>query len=355
MPYTSFLSITEQVAEHLRAEILRGRWTEILPGKHQFAAELGLNNKTIEAALRILEADGLVVPQGAGRNRRINPKGGKSSRALRIAFLTLDLAADRKVDYMVDLHHTLFEAGHTVFYAPSDMAELRFDLKKIARLVEGCKADAWVVLAGSREVLEWFTQRPEPAFALFGRRQSLPIAGFGPHKTPAVAAATRKLIELGHHRIVLLCRKIRRLPAPGLSERTYLSELEAGGIRTGEYNLPDWEETNAGFQKCLEALFRVTPPTALIVDEASWFVAAMQFLIRRGLRVPADVSMICTDDDAAFACCDPPIACITWDTRPLVRRVLNWASNVSRGKPDLRQTTTPAAFVPGGSIAPPPR
>ena len=46
---------------------------------------------------------------------------------------------------------------------------------------------------------------------------------------------------------------------------------------------------------------------------------------------------------------------MTWDTRPLVRRVVNWAANVSRGKPDLRQTMTPSTFLPGGTLAPPPR
>lgn len=350
-----FLSITEQVAEHLRAEILRGRWSETLPGKHQLAAELGLNNKTVEAALRLLETDGLVVSQGAGRNRRINPKGGKSSLALRIAILTLDLEADRKLDYMVELIHTLSEAGHTVFYAPDSISDPHFDLKRLARLVNQTKADAWIVLAGSREVLQWFASRPEPVFAIFGTRHGLPIPSFGPDKFPACAAATDALLELSHRRIVLLCRRARRMPAPGPSARAFLAGLERAGVQSGEYNLPDWEETTAGFRECLEALFRVTPPTALIVDEAPWFIATLQFLARRGLRVPADVSLICTDDDVAFACCDPPIACIQWDRRPLIRRVVGWASNVSRGKADLRATSTSATFVPGGTIAPSPR
>ena len=354
MPYRQFLSITEQVSEHLRAEILRGRWREMLPGKHQLAAELGLNNKTIEAALRLLEASGLVVPQGSGRNRRINPKGAKASRGLRIGILTLDLEADRKIDYMVDLNHTLVEAGHAVFYAPASMSELRFDLKKIARLVAQTKADAWVVLAGTREVLQWFAARPDPVFALFGTRQGLPLASFGPDKFPAGSAATRKLVELGHRRAVLLCRRGRRKPAPGPTAQGFLAELKSAGISPSEYHLPDWEESAAGFSACLDALFRVTPPTALIVDEAAWFVAAFYFLARRGLRVPADVSLICTDDDDAFAYCQPPISCITWDRRPLVRRIVGWASNISRGKCDTRATSTPAVFIPGGSIGPPP-
>ena len=346
-----FLSITDQVADRLRAEILRGRWADTLPGKHQLAAELGVNNKTVESAIRQLEADGLLVPQGAGRRRRINPKGGKSSRTLRVAILTIDLEADRKTGYIVDLHHLLFEAGHTVFYAPQSLTELRFDLKKIAHLVAQTKADAWVVLCGSRDVLQWFADRPEPSFAVFGQRQGLKMPGFGPNKVPACVAAVETLIGLGHHRIVLLCRGMRRLPTPGLSELAFLGALTAGGIRTGDYNLPDWDESDGGFQKCLTALFRVTPPTALIVDEVSYFVAALQFLAHCGIRVPADVSLICTDDDPIFDFCEPRVACMTWDARPLVRRVLQWADNVSRGKLDLRQTLTPAKFVTGGTVA----
>jgi hypothetical protein len=333
-----FLSITNQVADRLRAEILRGRWTDTLPGKHQLAAELGVNNKTVESAIRQLEADELLIPQGAGRRRRINPEGGRSSRALRVAILTLDLVADRKIDYLVDLHHSLSEAGHTAFYARRSLTELRFDLVKIEQLVEQTKADAWVIVAGSREVLEC-------------QRQGLRLPGFGPDKVPACVEATRKLLELGHHRIVLLCRRIRRLPTPGLSERAFLAELQAGGVRVGDYNLPDWEESDCGFQKCLDALFRVTPPTALIIDEIPYFVAALQFMAFKGIRVPSDVSLICTDDDPAFDYCEPRIACMRWDPRPLVRRVLQWADNVSRGKQDLRQTVTPSTFVFGGTVA----
>nr|WP_162145252.1 substrate-binding domain-containing protein [Chthoniobacter flavus] len=109
------------------------------------------------------------------------------------------------------------------------------------------------------------------------------------------------------------------------------------------------------FPELLNALFRVTPPTALIVDEAPWFIAVLQFLAHRGIRVPADVSLICTDDDLAFSRCDPPITCIAWDSQPVVRRVVRWAGNVARGKPDFRLTKTPAKLILGGTIGSPKR
>ena len=78
---------------------------------------------------------------------------------------------------------------------------------------------------------------------MFGRRQSLPIAGTGPDKLVSSIAATRQLIALGHRRIVNICRRERRKPTPGEEESAFLAELANHGIAAGDYNLPDWRET----------------------------------------------------------------------------------------------------------------
>ena len=354
MTSPSFISITDQVTSHLRSEILRGRWSGKLPGKHLLAAELGVNNKTIEAAMRQLEQSGLLLPQGAGRSRLINlPQGHrKTARSLRIALLVNDKSVDEKDKFYLDYRHALEEAGHTIVSLPHSLSDLRFDPKRVAALVRQTEADAWIIGAGSRAVLEWFASQPVPAFALFGNRVGLKIPAVGPSKAPIMAEATQHLISLGHRRITLLARRAVRLPNPAAGVSTYLDTLRQHGIQPSEFNLPDWEETNAGFHACLRSLFQATPPTALIVDEVTYFVATMQFLLKHRLSVPDEVSIISTDDDVALSRCDPPVACIRWDFRPVVRRIVNWAANVSRGKADLTQTLTPAEFVPGGTVGP---
>lgn len=209
-----------------------------------------------------------------------------------------------------------------------------------------------MVCAASREVLQWFASQPVPAFALFGRRAGLPIAGTGPDKPSALAAATHALVELGHRRIVLLCRRPLRLPEPGAFTRAFLDALKASDIPASDYNLPDWEESSAGFHLCLDALFRFTPPTALIIDETSFFIAAQQFLARRKIRVPEEVSLIACDADIAFAHCVPTVAHMSWDPRPVMHRIVRWVASTSHGKPDHRQTLTPSDFIPGGTLGP---
>jgi DNA-binding LacI/PurR family transcriptional regulator len=350
MAMVRFQSKIEQVAEHLRGELRRGRWGREIPGRNLLAAELGTNAKTVEAALRLMEQENLLIPQGAGRRRRIAVSDAPPS-ALRVAVLHYEPAA-RGDNYMIDLQHLLTEAGHIAFSPGKTLLELDMKVQRIGKLVAETQADAWIVTSGSREVLKWFSAQPFPVFALFGRRRGLPIAGVGPDKPPVMAQVAKRLIALGHRRIVMLARAERRLPEPGATERALLNTLEAHGLRTGSYHLPDWEETVDGFHRCLEELFRLTPPTALIVDEAPHFTGAAQFCSRHGILVPEDVSLVCCDSDPHFAWCKPAVTHIGWDSRPVVRRIVRWAANVSRGIEDRRQSHTAAEFFEGGTIGP---
>ncbi|MDA7917893.1 substrate-binding domain-containing protein, partial [bacterium] len=147
-------------------------------------------------------------------------------------------------------------------------------------------------------------------------------------------------------------RTQRRRPVPGDSEQTFLEALEEEGIEVGEYHLPDWSDRKESLLSCLDSLFKVTPPTALIIQEAPVFAAAQQFLATRGLKVPGDVSLVCSDPDPTFVWCEPSIAHITWRSRPIVRRIIRWADKVSRGKEDLVKSHARAEYVEGGSVGP---
>ncbi|BCX46896.1 LacI family transcriptional regulator [Haloferula helveola] len=321
-----------------------------MPGRDKLAEELGVNRKTVEAALVKLEAQGVLESQGAGRRRLIRKSGRADARRMLTIGLLFHDADDPAQGFVIDARHELTEKGYAVVEAPLNLKRLNMDRKRVARMIGRIEADAWIVLGGSLEVLEWFVGRGKPVFALFGRRRGLEIPGVGPDKPPAYAAATRELIRLGHRRIVLMCGPERRIPEPGASERAFLAELASHGIALSRFHLPDWDGSIEGFHHRLQSLFRVTPPTAMILDEVRLFAAVQAFLASRGLRVPEDVSLVCTDHDPWFEWCRPTIAHIRWDTRPVVRRIVNWAGNLSRGRSDVRQVEVPAEFAPGGTI-----
>ena len=353
MPFV-LRSAAEQVAAHLRDEILGGKWTARLPGRERLAGDLGVNAKTVEAALRQLEQEGVLSNPGKGRRRIIVAGESHPVAPLRIALL-LSEKDDARVDFIVDIRQHLLLSGHEAFYAEQSLVDLAMNPRRISTLVSRTTADAWIVVAGSREVLESFAASPVPAFALFGPMTGIRLAGAGPRKAPAIVEAARTLLGLGHRRIVMLVRPRRRRPVPALPEQAFLDELQAHGIVPAPYHLPEWDESPERFLTMLESIFRLTPPTALIVDEAALFVAVMQFCLTNRLRVPEDLSLVCTDADPAFAWCSRSVAHIDWNCGPVLRRVFQWADQLSRGKSDLRQTGSVARFVPGETIGPVPR
>lgn len=321
-----------------------------MPGVLALSGELRVNHKTVEAALSLLEREGLLQSQGARRPRRIAGAGqGAAPRLLRIGMLMYD-ETDLRSDCIVEIRHLLHEAGHVPFVAKGILKDIGMDSQKLAAVVERHPADAWLAFAAPMETLAWFAAAGIPVFSMFGRFRRLAVAGGAPDKTRAYQAAVRALVEHGHRKIVLLARTEHRHPLPSLSVKAFLDAMAAAGIATSDYHCPPWENTREGFQRCLEALFRRTPPTALVIQEAVLFGAVQQFFGVRGIRVPRDVSLVCTDPDPSFAWRIPTVAHIRWSNAALVRRVAQWADQIALGKDDRRKVLTQAEFVPGGTI-----
>ena len=349
-----FLHIHEQVAQYLRSELYAGRWTSAMPGRNQLVKLLEVSGKTVELALQQLETEGLLEAQGVGKKRKITlAEGELKSVALRIQIMTYE-SKDVGLEHEIELKHRLEEAGHLASYAEKSLQDLGMKVDRVARFVSKTPADAWVVCAGSFEVLEWFSQQELKVFALFGRRSGLPIAGTSPRKIPAMQQAVDELVTLGHHRIVMMVREERRHPYPALYEQAFLDRLAHHGIEPSSYNIPDWRDDKEDFHRCLDSLFQVTPPTAMLVSEAQLFVPTMQHLARMGVHAPEQISLVCDDPDPTFPWCEPAIAHIRWDAAPMMRRVVEWAHHVALGREDLKQNTYLAHFVRGGTIGPVP-
>lgn len=354
MPEFNILSPSAQVAAYLREELMRGRWSGQMPGGPALARELGIDGKTVWAALNLLEKQGVLVGQGPGKRRKITLPENLDPPALRVAILDYEPHGQTE-EWMRSVQNQLREQGHSAFFAEKSLIDLGFDLKRIARLVEHTPADAWIICSAPRDVLEWFADQEIPAFAMFGRRRELPIAGVGPDHESASSTATKRLLALGHQRIVVLQRSNQRTAGPNAMVRAIFAEMEKHGVSTGAYNLPDWEDNAKALRGVLDGLLRVTPPTAMILDEPFLFHAVKEHLAQCGILAPRDVSLICTDPDTTFMWCKPTVAHTRWDHRPVVRRVLRWTNNIARGKEDLRQSLTKAEFVDGGTVGPVPR
>lgn len=351
-PFKS-LSVVDQLVAYLRDAISQRELGDTMPGIRRLASTLEVSSNTVAAALERLEREGFLEPQGHGRRSRIVLPEDFARPAFRVTLLLYE-RADIQLDYVVEIQRRLKEEGHEVDVAEKSLVELGMKVGRIAQIVNHTETDAWVVFSAPQEVLEWFVTRGVPTFALFGRFRSLPLAATGLDKVPAFRAAIRRLAELGHRRIVLLQPHHNRLPSPARLVRESIEEMEAHGIKTGPYNLPDWEQSPAGLRERLDSLFALSPPTAIILDRAKELIAAQQYLAQRGIFAPRDISLIC-DDDPIFEWSEPPVCCIRWQSSHWGHRIVSWIGNVAKGKDDRRQTFTKAKFVENGTIGPVPK
>ena len=124
-------------------------------------------------------------------------------------------------------------------FAPKCQMDLSEDPRRRNSQIERTPADAWVVINGSQELLEWFSTGPIPAIAVGGRMIKVPIAGAA--RVTPYRDLYRKLIEMGHRRITLIGPRERRMPELSGIELTLKEELISHGLSFGDFNAPEHE------------------------------------------------------------------------------------------------------------------
>jgi LacI family transcriptional regulator len=350
------LSLTEQTASNLREGFHSGRWSGQLPGVIRLANELGISRDTVRDALHQLEAEGLIKDCGAGKRREVVSRRIRKSarRILRVGILLSEpLEGDnaQAQHLLLSIKRAIESAGHICFFANESLTQLGYKCARVARVVKAAKADAWIVSSGSSDVLEWFSRQAVPVCALGGRSRGLPLASSTTDASSSMREIVRIFAEHGHRRIVLVCPYSWRQPTMGPAATAFLNALETCGIAVSDYNVPQWDESAEGLERQLESLFRVTPPTALLLIEPLHCVAVLAFLAHRGIQVPRDLSLVCLVPDPVFAWRRPPLAQFIMPLQEHLHRIARWVDAVACGTTDIEQKQFIPTFDAGGTIA----
>ncbi len=341
----------EQVANHMRQQISVGRWKDALPGVAALGKEIGVNVSTMNAALQILEKEGLLITQGSGKGRKIKQTINTRPKHYLIRILLYHVD-DLKSAYLLKLLSELQAAGFRVEFSTKTLSSMKMNTSAVSRLVAQTTADAWIVLAGSSGILQWFAKQEFPAFALFGQIYDTELAYSGPLKGQAIREAVRSLYQLGHRRIVYLTWHDNQNSDPRTPIGIFLNELNELGLKTSTYNIPQWEGSVEGLYDALDKLFSLSPPTAMFIESELLFTAVERYLAGKKIVSPTDISLVCTEPHPSSAWCLQATACIEFDSDQWVKRIINWVKNVSRGKEDKQRVMFPSKFIEGDTIGP---
>lgn len=175
----------------------------------------------------------------------------------------------------------------------------------------------------------------------------------------AAREMTEYLIGLGHRRIGFIQGKAGQAAAPR-RQRGYLEALQAAGISPD----PQWVVPGAfDFRSGLEASDRLlelaTPPTAIFAANDDMAMGAVVAAQRRGLSVPADLSVAGFDDS--------PLASMLWPQFTTVRqpvfemavsaveRLVSRSASRDAARPWAEDQVLAHELIVRGSTAPPRR
>ncbi len=172
---------------------------------------------------------------------------------------------------------------------------------------------------------------------------------------PAVAAATRDIIECGHRRVAFIAgpttiRVTReRLRGFRQAHEETGAVLDPELVRLGSYT------AEFGRRETGRLLQLPDPPTAIVAAGTQVALGLLRQLAAMGRRVGSDVSVVSYDELDLMPMMDPPINVVECDYRGLGRLAASLlVEAVVHGQPP-RTVVIPTHYRPRGSVLPLPR
>ncbi|HXU85110.1 MAG TPA: LacI family DNA-binding transcriptional regulator [Verrucomicrobiae bacterium] len=211
----------------------------------------------------------------------------------------------------------------------------------VERRVDGLIVAASTI--GSRQG-EWLARAPLPAVLVNTASPGTELPTIVSDNRGGGATAARHLLELGHRRFGYLMPPPRNLDAPdrlaGVRDALEAAGLTVDGAEAA-LAIGNGAPTVTGGEMAMIALLARAPrPTAVIAYNDLMAIGAMRAIRDRGLRVPADVSLVGFDDVAFAAYVEPALTTLRQESAEMGRWAV--ATLTARIKADRDEGETEA-------------
>ncbi|HEY9508634.1 MAG TPA: substrate-binding domain-containing protein [Verrucomicrobiae bacterium] len=349
-------NLAGETATTLKEWITTGVVRDVLPGELQLKERLGVGRDTLRLALKSLEEEGWVSPSVKGRQRQIQIPASASEAAKAAGLLPVTFLSPHAIEARVtllemeDTQMHLAEQGRSLRYIAPDIFHLQHPESRLERLVRENPSAAWILYVVSEPMQRWFDRKGIPTL-LYGT----PFPGV---KLPFVVSdwgaaayhAGLQLVRQGH-RIIGVMEYQDRFPGVLAEERGIEQALATVG-NSGRMVLFKDDRTPASIAHSLELAFSLKQrPTALVLTYTSQLLTCYSWLVSKGIRVPADVSIISLTNDSWFNDLHPRVCHYQPETKLMSRKIAQRVLDLVQSGRVLRKSLRiPLEYVPGGTI-----
>lgn len=301
----SRLSLAAQVANSMRKAIADGVWDTFLPGERQLCEIFQASRPTLRTALHLLAKEGLVdIRQGRRNKLRAKSASSHTQRSRLVVLVTgeptshLPFATYQGIS---EMRAHLAEHGFATEILSCQASSPKAQIRKVESFVRQNRVFCCVLRSVSKDLQQWFSERSIPALVLGSCHTAVKLASMDVDYRSVCRHAAGIFLSKGHRRMALI------VPNSGMagdlvSEQGFREAIEHGNHGAeASAMVVRHNGTPQNITVKLADLFNsAMPPTALLVAKPQHMFVVIMYLLKRGLTVPEDISLIARDDDHLF-------------------------------------------------------
>ena len=295
-------SLVAETVNVMRRGIESGMWQDYLPGERTLCSMWQISRPTLRSALEILRREKLIEVGHGKRTRVLTPSASRHVSTLTVGLLSPEPLHEMPpfVTLWVDeLRSQLASAGHLLHV---QVGRAGFGNKNPARaleaLVNGTPAAAWVLYQTTESMQRWFAERSVPCVVVGSLFPKVSLPAVDRDYRAVCRHAVGLLRHRGHQNLALLIHK-QRFGGDLESEVGFEEGLAATQSRNVTGIVLRHDGSNSDICNQLDALLGLrNRPTGILIARSRFALVTLTHLLRRGVKVPGDMGLLCRDDDS---------------------------------------------------------
>ena len=330
-------NLVAQTVTILTAEIEAGRIHGELPGEYTLCESLQISRTTLRAALKIMERQGYLqarrgLPRLVMKGRRTPVPSADKRPVWLLAARPQSRHTRHTYEVISQVLISLQRLGHECKYVADPKFADGSPQHALERLMLEAPNAIWLLLSCSAETQAWFYKRGLTTFVLGHLHPGVRLPACDVDSQSVGRHAAVQLLNRGHRHVALISPD--PFSAGDLSAEVGFAEaLEKAGIARDQITTLKVKWRREEILRLVKGLLmRREPPTALLVLHEETAVCIYSALIRRGVRVPEDMSLIVGDGGELLDRFTPDFSHYRMDLRTEGKRTCHIIGNfVSNG------------------------
>lgn len=346
-----------QVAQHLKERILCGEWRQRLPAERTLAKELNIGRMTLRSALDKLEANGLIIKEGASGTRLRKSRRHKHQYPAKKVGILIGGKLERlhnNAIMLVDELRRIFYTKNIALHLHDHTTSLKRGIFPFFKhLVHTLNYNAWILCGGTLEMQQWCEKNKIPVVMAAALFEGVHLPSVELHFRGTCRHAVGEMVRRGHRSIAFILPHTPANSGPG-DIQSRLGFLEAVEISRPTKTVGTVEfhtGAKSSIYKLVDNLLSRSPrPTAWLIPTEN-FLTVMTYLLKLKIRIPEDISLVCRDSEFYHESITPEPTRYTSDMRIKAKQIGILVQHVLTNLGDKKESKLIMPdFLPGETL-----